>query len=120
MTIYLRLLVHAILSAEDKRFFEHPGFDFIRIFGAAWADVRHSQHMQGASTITMQVARTYFLSTDRTWRRKLAEAMLSFELEQRFNKQQIFEMYANEVVSGQSRQLWHSWICGGQCGVLRQ
>ena len=94
------ILVQAILSAEDKRFFEHPGFDFIRIFGAAWADIRHSQHMQGASTITMQVARTYFLTTDRTWKRKLAEAMLSFELEQRFNKQQIFEMYANEVYLG--------------------
>ena len=93
-------LVQAILSAEDKRFFEHPGFDFIRIFGAAWADIRHSQHMQGASTITMQVARTYFLTTDRTWRRKLAEAMLSFELEQRFGKQEIFEMYANEVYLG--------------------
>jgi penicillin-binding protein 1B len=94
------LLVQAILSAEDKRFFEHPGFDFIRIFGAAWADIRHSQHLQGASTITMQVARTFFLSTDRTWRRKLAEAMLSFELEQRFSKQQIFELYANEVYLG--------------------
>jgi penicillin-binding protein 1B len=54
-------LVQAILSAEDKRFFEHPGFDFIRIFGAAWADIRHGQHVQGASTITMQVARTYYL-----------------------------------------------------------
>jgi penicillin-binding protein 1B len=94
------MLVHAILSAEDKRFFEHPGFDFIRIFGAAWADMKHSQHLQGASTITMQVARTFFLSTDRTWRRKLSEAMLSFELEQRFSKQQIFEMYANEVYLG--------------------
>jgi penicillin-binding protein 1B len=94
------LLVQAILSAEDKRFFEHPGFDFIRILGAAWADIRHSQHLQGASTITMQVARTFFLSTDRTWRRKLAEAMLSFELEQRFSKQQIFELYANEVYVG--------------------
>lgn len=93
-------LVQAVLSAEDKRFFEHPGFDFIRIFGAAWADIRHSQHLQGASTITMQVARTFFLSTDRTWKRKLSEAMLSFELEQRFNKQKIFEMYANEVYLG--------------------
>jgi len=93
-------LVQAILSAEDKRFFEHPGFDFIRIFGAAWADIRHAQHFQGASTITMQVARTYFLSTDRTLQRKLAEAMLSFELEQRFSKQRIFEMYANEVYLG--------------------
>ena len=94
-------LVHAILSAEDKRFFDHGGFDFIRIAGAAWADIRHSSsHYQGASTITMQVARTFFLSTDRNWRRKLAEAMISMELEQRFNKQQIFELYANEVYLG--------------------
>ncbi|HTT34235.1 MAG TPA: PBP1A family penicillin-binding protein [Methylomirabilota bacterium] len=95
------ILVDAILSAEDKRFFEHGGFDFIRIVGAAWADLRHtSQHYQGASTITMQVARTFFLSTERNWRRKLAEAMISLELEQRFNKQQIFELYANEVYLG--------------------
>jgi penicillin-binding protein 1B len=93
-------LVDAILSAEDKRFFEHPGFDFIRIFGAAWNDLRHGSHLQGASTITMQVARTFFLSTDRNLRRKIAEAMLSFELEQRFSKQRIFEMYANEVYLG--------------------
>ena len=94
-------LIHAILSAEDKRFFEHGGLDFIRIFGAAWADIRHSsQHYQGASTITMQVARTFFFSNERTWRRKLAEAMVSFELEQRFTKQQIFELYANEVYLG--------------------
>lgn len=95
------MLVHAILSAEDKRYFDHGGFDFIRIAGAAWADVRHSStHYQGASTITMQVARTFFLSTDRTWRRKIAEAMISIELEQRFNKQQIFELYANDVYLG--------------------
>jgi penicillin-binding protein 1B len=94
-------LVDAILSAEDKRFFEHGGFDFIRIVGAAWADVRHSsQHYQGASTITMQLARTFFFSNERTWRRKLAEAMVSIELEERFSKQQIFEMYANEVYLG--------------------
>ena len=94
-------LVHAILSAEDKRFFEHGGFDFVRILGAAWADLRHSSnHYQGASTITMQVGRTFFLSNERTWRRKLAEAMVSIELEQRFSKQQIFEMYANEIYLG--------------------
>ena len=94
-------LVHAILSAEDKRFFDHGGFDFIRIVGAAWADIRHSSsHYQGASTITMQVARTFFFSNERTMRRKVAEAMVSIELEQRFNKQQIFELYANEVYLG--------------------
>ena len=95
------VLVHAILSAEDKRFFEHGGFDFVRIVGAAWADIRHSSnHYQGASTITMQVARTFFFSNERTWRRKLAEAMVSMELEGRFSKQQIFELYANEVYLG--------------------
>jgi penicillin-binding protein 1B len=94
-------LVHAILSAEDKRFFEHGGFDFVRIVGAGWADLRHSSnHYQGASTITMQVARTFFLSNERTWKRKLAEAMMSIELEQRYSKKQIFEMYANEVYLG--------------------
>ena len=94
-------LVHAILSAEDKRFFEHGGFDFVRIFGAAWADLRHSSnHYQGASTITMQVSRTFFFSNERTWRRKVAEAMVSLELEQRFSKKQIFELYANEVYLG--------------------
>jgi penicillin-binding protein 1B len=94
-------LVHAIISAEDKRFFEHGGFDLVRIFGAAWADIRHSSnHYQGASTITMQVARTFFFSNERTWRRKIAEAMVSMELEQRFTKQQIFELYANEVYLG--------------------
>ena len=93
--------MHAIISAEDKRFFEHGGFDFVRIIGAAWADIRHnSNHYQGASTITMQVARTFFFSNERTWRRKIAEAMVSMELEQRFTKQQIFELYANEVYLG--------------------
>ena len=95
------VLVHAILSAEDKRFFEHGGFDFIRIAGAGWADLRHtSNHFQGASTITMQVARTFFFTNERTWRRKVAEAMVALELEQRYTKQQIFELYANEVYLG--------------------
>ena len=92
-------LVQAILSAEDKRFFEHPRFDFIRIsarpgrtFGTAStcrAPARSQCRWRGPS-----------FSTDRTWRRSFAEAMLSFELEQRFSKQQIFEMYANEVYLG--------------------
>ncbi len=93
-------LLNAILSAEDKRFFEHPGFDPVRILGAAWADLRHSAHLQGASTLTMQVARTFFFTTARTARRKIAETMVALELEQRFSKQQIFEMYANEVYLG--------------------
>ena len=94
------VLLDAVLSAEDKRFFEHPGFDPVRIFGAAWADLRHDARAQGASTITMQVARSFFFSTERTWRRKVAETMVSLELEHRFSKQQIFELYANEIYLG--------------------
>ena len=95
-----KVLVNAILSAEDKRFFEHPGFDFVRVFGAAWADIRRKGIAQGASTLTMQLSRSFFFSTERTWRRKVAETMVAMELEHRFNKQQIFEFYANEIYLG--------------------
>ena len=95
-----KVLVDAVLSAEDKRFFEHGGFDPIRILGAAWADLRHRGVRQGASTLDMQVARSFFFTTERTWSRKLAETMVALELEQRFSKQQIFELYANEIYLG--------------------
>ena len=95
-----KILKDAILSVEDRRFFEHPGFDPVRIFGAAWADLRHGARVQGGSTISMQVARSFFFSTDRTLRRKVAETMVALELEHRFNKQQIFELYINEVYLG--------------------
>jgi len=95
-----QVLVNAILSAEDKRFFEHPGFDPVRIMGAAWADLRHKSHLQGASTLTMQVARSFFFTTERTWRRKLAETLVALKLEQRFSKKEIFELYTNEVYLG--------------------
>jgi penicillin-binding protein 1B len=95
-----KTLREAVLSVEDRRFFEHPGFDAVRIFGAAWADVRHGARAQGASTITMQVARSFFFSSERTWRRKVAETMVALELEHRFTKNQIFELYANEIYLG--------------------
>jgi penicillin-binding protein 1B len=95
-----QVMVNALLSAEDKRFFEHPGFDPVRILGAAWADLRGRTHLQGASTLTMQVARSFFFSTERTLRRKLAETMVALKLEQRFSKKEIFELYANEIYLG--------------------
>src|SRR5579864_5181794 len=95
-----KVLVNALLSAEDKRFFEHPGLDFVRIFGAAWADIRHEGIAQGASTLTMQVSRSFFFTTERTWRRKVAETIVALELEHRFNKKEIFELYANEIYLG--------------------
>ena len=95
-----KVLRDAVLSVEDRRFFEHPGFDPIRILGAAWADLRHGARVQGGSTISMQVARSFFFNSDRTWRRKVAETVVALELEHRFNKQQIFELYANEIYLG--------------------
>jgi penicillin-binding protein 1B len=95
-----RILMNAILSAEDKRFFEHPGFDPIRIFGAAWADLRSGEKSQGASTITMQVARSFFFSIKREWKRKFKETYMALILEHRFSKEKIFELYANEVYLG--------------------
>jgi len=95
-----KTLVDAVRSAEDKRFFEHPGFDPIRVLGAAWANLRRTDRTEGASTISMQVARSYFFTTERTWRRKAAETMVALQLEQRFSKEQIFELYANQVYLG--------------------
>ncbi len=95
-----KVLVDAVLAAEDKRFFEHPGFDPVRVVGAAWADLRHRNVGQGASTLTMQLARSFFFSSERTWKRKVAETLVALELEQRFSKQQLFELYANEIYLG--------------------
>jgi penicillin-binding protein 1B len=95
-----KVLRDAVLSVEDRRFFEHPGFDPIRILGAAWADLRHGARVQGGSTISMQVARSFFFNSDRTIRRKVAETVVALELEHRFTKEQIFELYANEIYLG--------------------
>jgi penicillin-binding protein 1B len=95
-----KVLVSAVLSAEDKRFFEHGGLDIVRVMGAALADLRIGHRAQGASTIDMQVARSFFFTTKREWRRKMKETLMAFELDQRFSKQQIFELYSNEIYLG--------------------
>jgi penicillin-binding protein 1B len=94
------VLVEAVLSAEDNRFFEHHGVDPVRILGAAWTNLRRRAKVQGASTITMQTARSFFFSSQRTWRRKLEETLMALELERRFTKQKIFELYANQIYLG--------------------
>ncbi|HXW61395.1 MAG TPA: PBP1A family penicillin-binding protein [Candidatus Acidoferrales bacterium] len=94
------VLVHAVLAAEDKRFFEHGALDMFRVFGAAFHDISRGQKAQGASTIDMQVARTFFFSTKREWRRKLKEIVMAAEINERFSKQQIFELYANDIYLG--------------------
>src|SRR3954470_22165106 len=76
-------LRNAILSAEDKRFFQHSGFDPIGIVRSAWVDLKRGRNEQGASTLTMQLARNLFLSFDRNWKRKAAEIMITMQLEQK-------------------------------------
>jgi penicillin-binding protein 1B len=95
------VLVHAVVSAEDKRFFQHSGFDPIRIVKSAYVDVKTGQNAQGASTLSMQLAGMLFLNrSDRTWRRKLPEVLITMHLEQKLKKEQIFEYYANQVPLG--------------------
>jgi len=94
-------LVQAVLAIEDRRFFQHSGVNFIRLAEAAWIDFTHQRHEQGGSTITMQLSRAFFLTPEKTVKRKLSEMLIAMELEQKFNKEQIFEFYANRVDLGQ-------------------
>ena len=96
------VLVHAVVSAEDKRFFQHSGFDPIRIVKSAYVDLKKGQNAQGASTLSMQLAGMLFLNrSERTWRRKVPEVLITMHLEQKLKKEQIFEYYANQVPLGQ-------------------
>jgi penicillin-binding protein 1B len=96
-----KLLVDAVLSIEDRRFFQHGGVNYLRLAEAAWIDFTRQKHEQGGSTITMQLSRAFFLTPEKTVKRKLSEMMIAVELEQKFSKQQIFEYYANRVDLGQ-------------------
>ncbi len=95
-----KVLRDALISTEDKEFEKHWGVDVWRVFGAAWRDVILDSRAQGASTLTMQLARNLFLSPDRNFRRKMQEVMLSIQIERRFTKQQIFTLYANQIYLG--------------------
>lgn len=94
-------VVEAVLAIEDRRFFQHPGVDYLRILKAAYVDLMSGSVRQGASTITMQLARNLFLTRQRTWKRKIAETLVAFQLEHRLSKEQIFEYYCNKVYLGQ-------------------
>jgi penicillin-binding protein 1B len=96
-----KVLVDAVLAIEDRRFFQHNGVNFIRLAEAGWVDVTHQRHEQGGSTLTMQLSRAFFLSPQKTLKRKIVEMLIALELEQKFSKQQIFEFYANRVDLGQ-------------------
>jgi penicillin-binding protein 1B len=95
-------LVDAVVAIEDRRFFEHGGVDYIRMMGAMLNDIKPGHRWtEGGSTLTMQLARGFFLTPERRIKRKLIEILITFQLEHRFTKQQIFAMYANEINLGQ-------------------
>ncbi|MGA7857083.1 MAG: PBP1A family penicillin-binding protein [Terracidiphilus sp.] len=94
------ILREAVISIEDKSFESHWGVNVLRIAGALWHDLRSHGRVQGASTLTMQLARNLFLSSERTAARKLQEAYLAIQIERAFTKQQIFTLYGNQIYLG--------------------
>jgi len=94
------VLRQAIISIEDKSFESNWGVNLVRAMGAAYRDLHSNGRAQGASTLTMQLARNLFLSSEKTFGRKLQEVFLSMQIERRFTKQQIFELYANQIYLG--------------------
>ncbi len=94
------ILRQAVISIEDKDFYSHWGINVLRVGEALWHDLRDRGSLQGASTITMQLARNLFLSSNRTMKRKIEEAYLAIQIERAFTKQQIFTLYANQIYLG--------------------
>lgn len=94
------VLREAVISIEDKSFESHWGINVLRIGGALWHDLRTHGRSQGASTLTMQLARDLFLSSDRNMQRKIQEAYLAIQIERSFTKQQIFTLYGNQIYLG--------------------
>ncbi len=95
------IIKQAFLAAEDDRFFQHHGIDYLGLLRAIAVDIATGQRAQGASTITMQAARNMFLTFDKTWRRKLEEAFLTYRMEHEFTKEQIFGLYLNVIFFGE-------------------
>ena len=95
------LMTQAILAAEDERFYQHPGIDTLGVLRAAYSNFVGGGKRQGASTITMQVARNFFLSSEKTLTRKLYEMLLAFKIENNLTKDQILEIYINQIYLGQ-------------------
>jgi len=93
-------MVQAVTAIEDRNFFEHSGVNFLRIAKCGIQDLTSGRKRCGGSTITMQLARGFFLSPEKRLKRKMIEILITFQLESRFSKQQIFEMYANQINLG--------------------
>jgi penicillin-binding protein 1A len=95
------VMKQSILAAEDERFYQHSGIDFIGVLRAAWSNLTSGGKRQGASTITMQVARNFFLTSEKTLSRKFYETLLAFKIESSLNKDEILQLYINQIYLGQ-------------------
>jgi penicillin-binding protein 1B len=93
-------MVQAVTAIEDRRFFEHGGVNYARLAKCAFTDILSGHKSCGGSTLTQQLAKNIFLSSEKSYKRKMIELLITFQLEARFNKQQLFEMYANEMNLG--------------------
>lgn len=95
-----KVLLNAVVAVEDKRFFQHAGFDPLRIVKSAIVDISQGYRAQGGSTLSQQLARGIWLTPEKTWKRKSAEALMTLHLERKLTKEEIFEHYANNVDQG--------------------
>ncbi|MDF0605926.1 penicillin-binding protein 1A [Neisseriaceae bacterium TC5R-5] len=96
-----QLMKQAVMAAEDERFYQHGGVDYMGVLRAAVSNVLSGKARSGASTITMQVAKNFFLSSEKTFTRKFNEALLAFKIEHTLSKDQILELYFNQIYLGQ-------------------
>ena len=96
--------VDAVLAAEDHRFYEHHGIDLVRTARAAWIDLTAHHVLQGGSTLTQQLMKNFFLTSKRDWHRKVTEALMAYIAEKRYSKDEILELYLNDIYLGQRGQ----------------
>jgi penicillin-binding protein 1B len=97
-------LIDAVLAAEDHRFYEHHGIDLVRTARAAWIDFTAHHVLQGGSTLTQQLMKNFFLTSKRDWHRKITEALMAYIAERRYSKNEILELYLNDIYLGQRGQ----------------
>lgn len=95
-----QIYIEAVIAAEDRRFEKHNGFDIISTARAAWHNIENKQIVEGGSTITQQLGRIMYFSQEKKFSRKVAEVLVAWDLEKRYNKKKIFELYVNTIYFG--------------------
>ncbi len=96
------IYINAVISAEDQRFYEHPGIDIIAIARAVWNDIKTFRFAEGGSTITQQLAKNMYFTQEKKLTRKVAEMFMAFKMEQEFDKDELLEFYVNTIYFGQN------------------